>query len=280
MSYIEVTGKTEEEAIRKALVQLGLEREEVSVELLERAKQGFFGIGASPAKIRVSYEEPQAEPVPPVAEKTAVRETVPPAEKTTVRKPEPAVKPVEAAKLAEAEKPAETAKPVQAAALREADEDEMAQRIRTFLCGLLAQMDSPAEIRIDCPEKGRYRVLLEGEKLGPLIGRRGETLDAIQQLTGYAVNRGNDKGRIRVQIDAEGYREKREQSLEHLAKKVAAKVLKYRRNVTLEPMNAYERHVIHTVLQDMEGISTYSVGSEPNRRVVVAYGTKRNSRNG
>ena len=97
-----------------------------------------------------------------------------------------------------------------------------------------------------------------------------ETLDAIQQLTNYAVNSGADK-RIRVHVDAENYRAKREQSLQHLARKVAAKVTKYRRSVTLEPMNAYERHVIHAALQDEPGVTTYSIGSEPNRRVVVSY---------
>ena len=100
--------------------------------------------------------------------------------------------------------------------------------------------------------------------------RRGETLDAIQQLTNYAVNAGRDK-RVRIYVDAENYRAKREQSLENLAHKVAGKVLKYRRSVTLEPMNAYERHVIHAALQDMSGVTTYSIGTEPNRRVVVAF---------
>ena len=119
-------------------------------------------------------------------------------------------------------------------------------------------------------EKGRYQVTLEGEKLGQLIGRRGETLDAIQQLTNYAVNSGADK-RIRVHVDAENYRAKREQSLESLARKVAGKVTKYRRSVTLEPMNAYERHVIHTALQDVPGVTTYSTGVDPNRRVIVAF---------
>ena len=118
--------------------------------------------------------------------------------------------------------------------------------------------------------KGRYKVILEGKNLGALIGRRGETLDAIQQLTSYAVNR-SGSGRVRVQLDAENYREKREQSLQHLARKVAAKVTKYRRSVTLEPMNAYERHVIHTALQDVPNVTTYSTGTEPNRRVIVAY---------
>ena len=113
-------------------------------------------------------------------------------------------------------------------------------------------------------------VTLEGQKLGALIGRRGETLDAIQQLTNYSVNRGRAH-RVRVHIDAENYRAKREESLRRLAKKVAMKVVKYRRNITLEPMNAYERHVIHETLQDTPDVITYSTGTEPNRRTVVAY---------
>ena len=143
--------------------------------------------------------------------------------------------------------------------------------MRAFLNGLLEHMDAKAEVKVYEVEKGRYKVILEGEKLGALIGRRGETLDAIQQLTNYSINRGGESKRARVQIDAENYREKREESLERLAQKVAGKVVKYRRNVTLEPMNAYERHVIHTALQDAQYISTFSIGTEPNRRVVVSY---------
>ena len=149
--------------------------------------------------------------------------------------------------------------------------DEKSEQIRAFLKGLLEHMDSAAEVKVYESEKGRYKVFLEGEKLGALIGRRGETLDAIQQLTNYSINRGSEKNRARVQVDAENYREKREQSLERLAEKVAGKVTKYRRNVTLEPMNAYERHVIHTALQDTPGVTTFSIGTEPNRRVVVSY---------
>ena len=148
--------------------------------------------------------------------------------------------------------------------------DEKAQAIRTFLTGLLEQMECPADIHVYLPEKGRYKVILEGKNLGALIGRRGETLDAIQQLTSYSVNRSGG-GRVRIQLDAENYREKREQSLQHLAHKVAGKVVKYRRSVTLEPMNAYERHVIHTALQEVPGVTTYSTGTEPNRRIIVAY---------
>ena len=161
--------------------------------------------------------------------------------------------------------------PHEPAVLGEEVRDEKSEQIRTFLSGLLEHMDAKAEVKVYEVEKNRYKVILEGEKLGALIGRRGETLDAIQQLTNYSINRGGESKRARVQIDAENYREKREESLERLAQKVAGKVVKYRRNVTLEPMNAYERHVIHTALQDTQYITTFSIGTEPNRRVVVSY---------
>ena len=251
MRYIDVTGKTEEEAIRKGLEQLGLERDDVSVEILERARSGFLGIGSSPAKVRVTYELDVAEEPKPEVPKAKPAEKKPepkPAEK----KPEPKAE----------EKKTEPAAPA-------CDNDD-ARRIKDFLTGLLEHMDSAAEVKVYEEEKNRYKVILEGQKLGALIGRRGETLDAIQQLTNYAVNSGRDK-HLRIHVDAENYRAKREQSLESLANKVAGKVLKYRRSVTLEPMNAYERHVIHAALQDKEGVTTYSIGTEPNRRVVVAY---------
>ena len=161
--------------------------------------------------------------------------------------------------------------PREPAVLGEEVRDGKSEQIRTFLSGLLEHMDAKAEVKVYEVEKNRYKVILEGEKLGALIGRRGETLDAIQQLTNYSINRGGESKRARVQIDAENYREKREESLERLAQKVAGKVVKYRRNVTLEPMNAYERHVIHTALQDTQYITTFSIGTEPNRRVVVSY---------
>ena len=294
IKFIDVTGKTEDEAIQSALAQLGMDRDDVSVEILERAKSGFLGIGSAPARVRVSYDDGKAE------------EAVKPAEKPAATKPEKKVEPSAAPKAVpmyapevlqkkepraakeersgrpareerrerapraeRAERPAPQPKPI--VDLGEECRDEKSEQIRSFLKGLLEHMDSAAEIKIYESEKGRYKVYLEGEKLGALIGRRGETLDAIQQLTNYSINRGSEKNRVRVQVDAENYREKREQSLERLAEKVAGKVTKYRRNVTLEPMNAYERHVIHTALQDTPGVTTFSIGTEPNRRVVVSY---------
>ena len=268
MSYIDVTGKTEEEAIQNALTQLGMDRDDVSVEILERAKSGFLGIGSCPARIRVTYgpeDAPMAEP-----------ESVP--EKPQIKTGRKADTPRKEAPRKEARKEAprpqhrEEPKPAPAAPAEDLPlcQDDNAKLISDFLGGLLTRLDSEAQIRVYEVEKNRYKVILEGAHLGALIGRRGETLDAIQQLTNYAVNSGKDK-RVRVQVDAENYRAKREASLEALSRKVAAKVLKYHRSVTLEPMNAYERHVIHAALQDEPGVTTYSVGTEPNRRVVVAF---------
>ena len=278
IKFIDMTGKTEDEAIRRALEQLGLERDDVSVEILERAKSGFLGIGGSPATVRVSYDDGQPEPKPePV--KPEPKSAAPKAEKKPVYCAEVLQKEVRAREKQEreakrgerrAEPKAEKA-PREPAVLGEEIRDEKSEQIRTFLSGLLEHMDAKADVKVYEVEKNRYKVILEGEKLGALIGRRGETLDAIQQLTNYSINRGGESKRARVQIDAENYREKREESLERLAQKVAGKVVKYRRNVTLEPMNAYERHVIHTALQDTQYITTFSIGTEPNRRVVVSY---------
>lgn len=245
LKWIESTGKSEEAAIEAALQKLGMDRDEVSVEVLERAKSGFLGIGSCPAKVKVTYEAPD-EPETPAP----VEEAAPVAQPVQEEKPAPA---------AEAEAPA--AAPAQG---------EKAEQIDAFLTGLLSHMGAQAKPVIKMDENGTYQVELVGQELGSLIGRRGETLDAIQQLTGYVVNRGRSH-RVRIHVDAEGYRARREEALQRLAHKTAAKVVKYRRNITLEAMNAYERHVIHAALQDVAGVSTYSTGTEPNRRTVVAY---------
>ena len=251
LKWIESTGKSEEAAIEAALQKLGMDRDEVSVEVLERAKSGFLGIGSCPAKVKVTYEAPDEPETPAPVEEVAA---APVAEPVKEEKPAPVV---------EAEAPA--AQPAAAPA-----QGEKAEQIDAFLTGLLSHMGAAAKPVIKMDENGTYQVELVGQDLGGLIGRRGETLDAIQQLTGYAVNHGQSK-RVRIHVDAEGYRAKREESLIRLAHKVAGKVVKYRRNVTLEPMNAYERHVIHTALQDTHDVTTYSIGTEPNRRTVVAY---------
>ncbi|MDR1157838.1 MAG: protein jag [Oscillospiraceae bacterium] len=201
-AYLEKTGKTIDAAIQAALDELHLDRDQVTVEVLEKAKTGFLGIGGALARVRVSYVRSRA---------------------------------------AKAEE---------------------------FLTGLLARLQSTATARIVEAADGTLNIELLGSGLGFLIGHRGDTLDAIQHLVNYAVNRG-DEHPARVTIDAENYRAKRVEALQRLAKKMAAKALKYRKNLSLEPMNSYERHIIHAALQDMEGVSTRSIGVEPHRRVVI-----------
>ena len=237
---LEKSGRTEDDAINAALKELGLDRDDVSVEVLERAKSGFLGIGASPAVIRVSYEVPD--------EKPAVAA-------------EPVVVKTEAPKAAPA---AETEAPT-----AEASDDGYGE-IRSFLTGLLDRMGVKAELEIAPRENGGINVNISGSNMGAIIGRRGETLDAIQHLTNYVVNRNSDT-HLHISVDAENYRSKREESLTKLAEKMAEKAIKYKRSMALEPMNSYERHVIHTALQNYKGVTTSSTGVEPNRRVVVAY---------
>lgn len=201
--YIEVSGKTIEDAVAEALKTLNMDRDSVSVEILEKPKSGFLGIGAVPAKIRVSYEYSRAD------------------------------------------------------------------KTRDFLEELFKKMNVEAKIDIAEEEEGRLKVTLSGDEMGLVIGRRGENLDALQYITNLSVNKNEDE-RVRVSIDTENYREKREESLERLAKRVADKVAKYGRNVSLEPMPPSERRIIHACLQDYKGVTTFSTGSEPQRRVIVA----------
>ena len=241
---LEKSARTEDEAIALALKELGMDRDDVSVEIVERAKSGFLGIGASPAVIRVSYEVPDEVVKPaPKAEKPAA--------------PAPAAK-----------APKAPAAPKAAAA--PVDEPAEYAQIRQFLTGLLERMGVTAEMEFSPRENGGVNVSLSGNGMGAIIGRRGETLDAIQHLTNYAVNRGSEK-HLHISVDAENYRSKREESLTRLAEKMAEKAIKYKRSMALEPMNSYERHVIHTALQNYEGVTTSSTGVEPNRRVVVSY---------
>ena len=147
-------------------------------------------------------------------------------------------------------------------------------RAIAFVRQLLSDMNIEAEIAVTEGGKGEVRIAISGERAAVLIGHHGETLDSLQYLANLAANKridGKKEEYTKVSVDVEGYRAKREDALRHLAGKVAGKVLKYRRNITLEPMNAYERHVIHSALQETAYVTTYSIGTEPNRRVVVSY---------
>ena len=325
--FLIATGKTIDLAIQAALDQLKMDRDSVSVEVLENAKSGFFGIGAQPAKVQVSYEVPDEEPKPalssasrskpkkeaaPAAQSAGAPKVIAPAapKQEAPRVIAPAAPKQEAPRViapaapaqpkpeqprreskprndrgpkperrndrpkqdrpAREPKPAAPAAPVQPKEYAPAAPGSLEEKIETFVKGLLEHMGSDAVPHAAKTADDTYLVDLVGADLGILIGRRGETLDAIQHLTNYAVNRGQTK-RVRINVDAENYRLKREEALQRLAVKVAGKVTKYRRNITLEPMNAYERHVIHAALQDHPDVTTFSTGTEPNRRIVVAY---------
>ena len=253
---IESTGKTREDAVRAALRELGLHEDDVySVEMLVMPKSGFLGIGAVPAKVRVSYDDGRPEPKPAPAPKAENR-------KPAAKKP--------SAPKAEAKKAENPAPKAPAVPVTEFAPGSREERTVSFLTGLLERMGVECTVSLSQREGGGLDVKLDGPNMGAVIGRRGETLDAIQHLVNYAVNRGSDK-HAHINVDAEDYRSKREESLVHLAQKMAAKAIKYKRSMALEPMNSYERHVIHTALQDYEGVSTSSTGTEPNRRVVVSY---------
>ena len=309
------TGKTIDEAVEAALVQLGLTRDDVTYQVISLPKSGFFGIGSVPAKVQVTYEAPDLKPkaekkaevkeeikpekkeepkveaapkteaAPRIALSSASRSKpkaapAPKAEKKPVQKPEAEPKPApkaekkpvekkpEAPKAPKAPKPEKKAEPKREYVPAAPGSGE--EKVEQFIKGLLENMGSQAVPHCWSDSENSYRVELTGEGLGFLIGRRGETLDAIQHLANYAVNRQLD-GHIRINVDAESYREKREDSLRRYARKKAQQVLKNRRRTTLEPMNAYERHVIHAALQDMDNITTHSTGTEPNRRVVIEY---------
>lgn len=200
-----VTAKTIEDAALEGAKQLGATREDVEIEVLEEPKKGFLGMGAAPAKVKVTY----------------------------------ILKPLEAA--------------------------------RNFIETLMADLGITAEIQIHDDGNGESLITLEGEGASILIGHHGDTLEAFQYLVNLAANKKDDEDRqyTRITVNIENYREKREETLRKLAAKMAAKVKKSGRNIALEPMNAYERRIIHAEIQKIEGVSTNSVGAEGNRRVII-----------
>lgn len=314
--FIETTGDTRDAAIEAALKQLGMDRDDVSVEVLDNGKKGFLGIGATPARVRVTYEVPdepvkKEEPVhTPVEKPTKPRRAEKPA-----KEEKPAAKPqklsitdeddtprlVKAApadfvpEKLEVERPPRRERPRRERSGRRerrpreerpitpsvpkerelipVSEECMkkAEQLATdFVTGLLEKMGVEGTVttlpQVECDQ---LRLEISGPDMGPIIGRRGDTLDAIQYLGSLVLNNALDE-HVRLSVNTENYREKRAESLERLARKMAMKVVKSHRSMTLEPMNPYERRIIHAALQDFNGVTTYSTGTEPGRRVVIA----------
>jgi len=206
-----VYGKTVALALKRGAEELDIDEAKAEYEVLEEPKKGFFGVGASDAKLRVFYQP----------------------------------------------SPAEIA----------AD----------FVRDLLMNMQFEANVSIESADEEGAAIAVSGEGLGLLIGRHGDVLDAVQHLAGLAANHGRS-GYYRITVDIENYRAKRAETLRQLARRMAEKTLKYRRNNTLEPMNAYERRIIHTEVQSIEGVTTYSIGSDADRRIVIALDKKSKNR--
>ncbi len=258
--------KTVEEAIDLACQQLGVDRGDAEFEILTLPKRGFLGLRNTPAKVRVYVEEPAPAPQRPRRERPER------AERPRRERPAPQPQPEAAAPVEESQpEPARPPRQEQRQQLEFVPADTLEGKARAaadYLQSVLNAMDIQAEITAAFPENGVI-LRLAGEGLGVIIGRRGETLDALQYLCGLVANR-QEGDYLRVTIDSGNYRQKRERTLEQLAKKLSGNVVRFGRPATLEPMNPYERRIIHSTVSKLEGVTSASIGEEPNRRVVIS----------
>ena len=261
MEYITVSAKTLDDAITEALIQLGVTSDQLEYEVIEKGSAGFLGIGMKQAVIKARrkvVEEPEAEIVEDVKSEPAVMKKEEPktvkkeiAKKETIKK--------ETVKKEPAKKEADLAKV----------ESQTIEACEKFIYDVLKAMDmTDVKVTSVVDEEGALSIDMEGSNMGILIGKRGQTLDSLKYLTNRVANK-MQEGYVRVKLDTEDYRRRRKETLENLAKNIASKVKRTRRTVSLEPMNPYERRIIHSALQGDPAVSTHSEGEEPYRRVVV-----------
>ena len=258
MEYITVSAKTLDDAITEALIQLGVTSDQLEYEVIEKGSAGFLGIGMKQAVIKARrkvVEEPEAEIVEDVKSEPAV-----------MKKEEPKTVKKEIAKKETIKKETVKKEP----AKKEADlanvESQTIEACEKFIYDVLKAMDmTDVKVTSVVDEEGALSIDMEGSNMGILIGKRGQTLDSLQYLTNRVANK-MQEGYVRVKLDTEDYRRRRKETLENLAKNIASKV---KRTVSLEPMNPYERRIIHSALQGDPAVSTHSEGEEPYRRVVV-----------
>lgn len=279
MEYITVSAKTLDDAITEALIQLGVTSDQLDYEVIEKGSAGFLGIGMKQAVIKARrkvVEEPEAEiveeakPEPvvikkeepkPVKKEFTKKETI---KKETVKK-EPAKK-----TFIKEEAVKEAAPSVKKEADLAKVESQTIEACEKFIYDVLKAMDmTDVKVTSVVDEEGALSIDMEGSNMGILIGKRGQTLDSLQYLTNRVANK-MQEGYVRVKLDTEDYRRRRKETLENLAKNIASKVKRTRRTVSLEPMNPYERRIIHSTLQEFNDIITYSEGEEPFRRVIIS----------
>ncbi len=267
---IRVSAKTVDDAITEALIQLGVTSDRLEYEVIEKGSAGFLGIGMKQAVIEARRKpEPKEEKV----EEPVVEEPV----KAEPKKVE-TVQPQKAAAEKKADEP-------QKAAFEKAVEKEVKEEVKKetklvevqpqtieavedFLKNTMKAMDMEVELKTEIDQDGALCVDMSGEHMGILIGKRGQTLDSLQYLENRVANK-HQEGYVRVKLDTENYRARREETLRHLAKNIAHKVKRNRRPVALEPMNPYERRIIHSALQSDPYVMTHSEGEEPFRKVVI-----------
>ena len=245
--------KTIEDALKNAATELSLDPDFIDYEVSQTPSKGIFGIGATNAKIKVIIEVKE--------EKPKQKFNLEP-EKISKKKEKKPVKKVDDEIIA----PKKETKPVN---------DEITSACVKFLSQTLKDMGiENFEFVCSITDDGVYEIEIKGDKMGVVIGRRGETLDSLQYLLNLAVNRSKEE-KVRINLDTENYRQKRILSLEKLASRTADKAVKYKKNMSLEPMSAYERRIIHASLSGRENIQTYSVGKEPRRKVVISFDAKK-----
>ena len=290
MEYIEVTGRTIDDALTNACLKLETTSDNIEYEVIEKGSNGLFGIfNSKPTKIKarvkvgVSSVDDEFSKIE-AKEKKSIDDTIKSEIKAESKKE--VVKETEKAVKKETAPKADNSKVSATQAVNASEEDleekannneprpvlsneEIESRIRTFLGDMFSAMDIPVEVKITFDtEEECVNVELIGENMGLLIGKRGQTLDSIQYLTSLVLNKGKEKY-VRIKVDTENYRQRRKDTLESLAKNIAYKVKRSRRSVALEPMNPYERRIIHSALQGDKFVSTKSEGEEPFRHVVV-----------
>lgn len=270
MEFIEVSAKTVDDAITKACIELQAASDKLEIQVISEGSSGFFGIGSKPAVIRAAVKAaPEKEPEAP--QKSEKKEAAPAPVKEAPKK-EAVKKETERKSAPRQAETARRSEPREEREVVQRTDEEIAQIKATaleFLSGVFKAMELPVEIQMEYnAENGSLEVDFAGEDMGILIGKRGQTLDSLQYLTSLVVNK-EQKDYVRVKLDTENYRKRRKETLENLARNIAYKVKKTRRPVSLEPMNPYERRIIHSALQGNKFVETVSEGEEPYRHVVV-----------
>lgn len=246
MKSIEKVGRTVDDAITEALIELGASTDEVEIEVISKGSKGLLGFGAKEAKVRVTVKELVHE------EELEVKEVMP----EEVHIEDPIIV-------------CETVSDSENAIITSKDElEQVIGNAEDFLNKLLKQMDIECIVKSEIISDNRISISLEGKNMGIIIGKRGETLDAIQYLVNIVANK-ERKEYIKIMLDTENYRARREETLRRLAFKLSKKVQKSRKPIILEPMNPYDRRIIHSALQDSKFVKTHSEGKEPFRKVVI-----------